>query len=229
MLVIAHRGFSAKYPENTMTAFAQALRAGADMIEMDVRLSADRKAVVYHDADLKRLHANRHGIAKTPYADLKRLSNGDMPLLRDVLDCFAGKLQFYVEIKAEKLGESQRKALVQEAWRIVSKSKAAKDCLIASFDFRVAQQCRGIDSKAWTGVITDKSSGLHAHLRHGLGFADACCPHKKLLSPGLVAMLRAMKKQIFPWVLDSAREQRKAMRLGVDGIVTNDPSTLSRS
>ena len=51
---IAHRGYSARYPENTLVAFAKAVEAGADMIELDVRLSKDRRLVVIHDERIDR-------------------------------------------------------------------------------------------------------------------------------------------------------------------------------
>src|SRR5713226_6958835 len=50
--IVAHRGASASYPENTLVAFDAAIRAGADMIELDVRLTADGVPVVIHDPDV---------------------------------------------------------------------------------------------------------------------------------------------------------------------------------
>ena len=52
--IIAHRGYRAKYPENTLAAFDGAIQAGVDMIELDVMLSHDRKIAVIHDATLDR-------------------------------------------------------------------------------------------------------------------------------------------------------------------------------
>ena len=53
-VVIAHRGFSAFAPENTLPAFSLALEAGADLVELDYRQSADAELIVIHDADLDR-------------------------------------------------------------------------------------------------------------------------------------------------------------------------------
>ena len=52
--IIAHRGFSGQYPENTLLAFAKAIETGAEMIELDVRLTADEQIVVIHDLDSSR-------------------------------------------------------------------------------------------------------------------------------------------------------------------------------
>jgi hypothetical protein len=51
-LVIAHRGASAHHPENTIAAFRGAAEAGADMVELDVRITADGALAVHHDAQL---------------------------------------------------------------------------------------------------------------------------------------------------------------------------------
>lgn len=50
--IIAHRGYSSLYPENTMHAFKEAVATGADGIELDVQLSADGELMIYHDNDI---------------------------------------------------------------------------------------------------------------------------------------------------------------------------------
>ncbi|MEZ4846260.1 MAG: glycerophosphodiester phosphodiesterase family protein [Bdellovibrionota bacterium] len=54
MKIIAHRGYSAKFPENTMAAFKAAVDAGTDMMEFDVLLSKDKVPVIMHDQTLNR-------------------------------------------------------------------------------------------------------------------------------------------------------------------------------
>ena len=58
--IIGHRGYCAKYPENTLVSFQSAIEAGSTMIELDTMLSRDRKVVVIHDATLERT-TNGHG------------------------------------------------------------------------------------------------------------------------------------------------------------------------
>ena len=53
-LIYAHRGYSAKYPENTMLAFQKAEEVGADGIELDVQLTKDGEIVVIHDEKVNR-------------------------------------------------------------------------------------------------------------------------------------------------------------------------------
>ena len=57
--ILAHRGGAREAPENTLAAIAHARASGADGIELDLRLSGDGEAVVFHDADLQRLGGSR--------------------------------------------------------------------------------------------------------------------------------------------------------------------------
>ena len=71
--VIAHRGASSSAPENTVAAMMDATDAGADMIELDVQMTRDRRLVVFHDEGLGRT-TNLHGVlASNHYSHLKDL------------------------------------------------------------------------------------------------------------------------------------------------------------
>ncbi len=75
-LVIAHRGFSAAAPENTLAAFRKAADAGADGIELDVHVSKDDRLVVCHDEKLDRTTDGRGLIAEHTWEELSRLDAG---------------------------------------------------------------------------------------------------------------------------------------------------------
>ena len=73
MRVFAHRGYSGRYPENTMEAFRGAYEAGADGIELDVQLSGDGQIVIIHDETLDRTTTGRGYVKDYRLAELKRL------------------------------------------------------------------------------------------------------------------------------------------------------------
>jgi glycerophosphoryl diester phosphodiesterase len=75
-LIIAHRGASALAPENTFAAFQKAIDAGADGIELDVRLSKDGVPVVFHDSTLKRLAKIERSVAEFTAAELNKIDVG---------------------------------------------------------------------------------------------------------------------------------------------------------
>ncbi len=80
--VIAHRGYSGRFPENTMAAFAAAVDAGADMIELDVGLSADGIPMVIHDETLDRTTTGSGPVVAHTAAELQGLG---VPSLEEIL------------------------------------------------------------------------------------------------------------------------------------------------
>lgn len=94
MLLLAHRGYHASLPENTMAAFAAATRLGVDGIETDVRLSADGEPVIMHD----RVTPHQRAVAGLTRREIEHDVGHPVPLLAEVLDAFPGVL-WNVEIK----------------------------------------------------------------------------------------------------------------------------------
>src|SRR2546425_1409628 len=80
MIVIAHRGFSSRYPENTLPAIRAAIRLGVDMVEIDVQQTRDGELVVFHDYRLDRIY----GVHKR-VRDAWRTEMPGTPTLREVL------------------------------------------------------------------------------------------------------------------------------------------------
>lgn len=102
MMAIAHRGYSARFPENSRAAFEAAIRAGADYVEMDARLSADGVVVCSHDADFERLTGQPLVIAETEASSLLDLDigHGETPLrLTDALELLGARVKVLIDIK----------------------------------------------------------------------------------------------------------------------------------
>ena len=97
-LVIAHRGFSSRFTENTLPAIRAALELGVDYVEIDVHETSDGEIVVFHDYRLNRLCGVRGRVRDTALAKLKRL-NPDIPTLAEVLRLCRGKARVLIEIK----------------------------------------------------------------------------------------------------------------------------------
>jgi len=102
----AHRGlWDERAPENSMAAFARAVRAGYG-IELDVQLSKDKKVVVFHDANLKRMCGVDRRLSDLTYAELKALSlkgsEYTIPTLAEVLSLVGGRVPLMIEVKGEK-------------------------------------------------------------------------------------------------------------------------------
>jgi glycerophosphoryl diester phosphodiesterase len=112
VVAIAHRGEHLHHPENTMPAFQEAVRLGADYIEVDVRTTSDGKLVLSHDGTVDRC-TNGHGeVAKMTFDEIRALDAGvkfapefagtKVPTFDEVLDFARGKISIYVDVKSLK-------------------------------------------------------------------------------------------------------------------------------
>ncbi len=105
-LVLGHRGYRARHPENTLLAFREALAVGADGVECDVQKTADGRYVVIHDPSVDRVTGQRGDVAAMTLADLKRLDFGagqSIPTLEELLRAMPPEAYLDVELKEETL------------------------------------------------------------------------------------------------------------------------------
>ncbi len=133
---VAHRGASDRALENSPAAFALAVSDGADMIEFDVRLSADGVPVVFHDDRTGRTAKENLAVARTPAARLRtvRLKNGEkLPFLADVLEIVGGKVPVNIESKAPGGIAAAAKALSKAGYggELLLSSGLREECLAA--------------------------------------------------------------------------------------------------
>lgn len=105
-LVIAHRGHSARYPENTLEAYRAAIAAGADLVEADARLSADGVVIAAHDPDLARLAGRNAAIATTTHAAMTAIARSGgirLATLSEALAAICPHRQALIDVKTQDL------------------------------------------------------------------------------------------------------------------------------
>ncbi|HXI02552.1 MAG TPA: glycerophosphodiester phosphodiesterase family protein, partial [Candidatus Saccharimonadales bacterium] len=144
--MIAHRGASERFPENTPAAFDAALAAGCDGIELDVQLSADGVPFLYHDRTLARIGAGRRRASSVLIDGLKSLDAGSwlhprfraerIPTLEEVLDRYAGRTLLLIEIKVRTPADSpeRRRILAREVAGMVRARAIEKSTALLCFD-----------------------------------------------------------------------------------------------
>ncbi len=139
---IAHRGYSTVHPENTMSAFQAAMdfQGGTDLvwgIELDVRLSGDRRVVVFHDGDLKRMCDCELLVHETPYPQLveasvrsERMGCQKIPLLSDVLGLVDHRKAIFCELK---LGDHDFGVMARGVAALLEEYSPRDDVVLHSF------------------------------------------------------------------------------------------------
>jgi glycerophosphoryl diester phosphodiesterase len=229
--VFGHRGVRGAAPENTMAAFDVAARAGADGIELDVRLCRSGELVVCHDPTLERLTAGRdvRRVADLDADEISRVDVGDgqgVPLLRDVFGMAQGRgLRVNVELKRDV---PSRPRLVGETVRMLRDlGPFVPRVLVSSFDPWMLAYLGWLLPGVLRGYLFAPSP---AYLRTGwpaiaLG-ADAVHPERTLCRADRIRRWRARGKLINVWTVNDADEARALSALGVDAIITDAPRAI---
>ncbi len=157
----AHRGDSEEHRENTMAALKAADKNRKyAFIEFDVQYSKDRRIVVYHDKRMLRLYGNIKAIGKTTFAELSKITHGEIAAYDEVIDILKKKLN--IEIKSQ--GENQEdECLVDEIIGDIQTRKRDKDVLISSISSDVIKYVNQKYPNIPTGQIFWLTSSTYLH------------------------------------------------------------------
>lgn len=240
--IIAHRGYSAIAPENTLAAFKLAWERGTDACELDLYLTADDQIAILHDADTKRTTGTSGLVHEKTMDELQKLDAGAwkdrtykgerIPTLSEALATLPeGKQRFFLEIKdTARVVPTLAREL--EAW----KSRAAQLCIIA-FDRKVAQQSK--KAMPWIPVYRLSSGETKEKKRVDLaelirdtkadGLDGLDLGQKFDWTPELVAQVRAAGLQLYTWTINKPGDAKRLAALGLDGITTDDPVMLRQA
>lgn len=204
-LVFGHRGSPRRFPENTVASFEEALRAGADGFETDLRLLSDNTAVLFHDdewreAEIETLDAG--WIPQVGY-ELARVSD---------LAKFAGRATMVLEVKRAK-------------WEDVLLSEIAglSRIIAASFDHTlVAELARRKVTFPLGITVFGRLTHTAEYMKH-LG-ASWLFPQFRYVDRDLVDSLHAEGIKVVPWTANRARDWQRLRDAGCDGIITDYPA-----
>lgn len=246
--IIAHRGASAVAPENTIAAFREAIRVGAEGIELDVRLAADGVPVVIHDSTLSRTAGIDGKVRRLASDDLiakdvgswfatgkrgkdsPRFAGETIPRLVDALAVFSRfSGDVYLELKCR---ESEMPQLARAVCEMVADSPIRNQIVIKSFRIGaipvVKSLCPDIRTAAlFAPKITNllRKDRFLVNLAAEVG-ADEISIHYALASRKLVKKAARHNLPVTIWTSDSERVLRRAMRLGIYALITNDPQRM---
>ena len=232
-LLIGHRGYPARYPENTLASFAGAIEAGCDMVELDVTLTRDRKVVVIHDDTLDRTTTGKGSVRAHTLEELKKLDAGGwfdarfgaerVPELAEVMALTAGRCMLNIEIKSSAFDASETAdAIERQVVKLVKACGAMDRVIVSSFDQRILRRMAAMEAPPAIAYISE-----HGADKKLLGMlltikAFSWHPRFKVLSRGQVDMLHAAGIKVFPWTINTREEAERVLSLGVDGLICNE-------
>jgi glycerophosphoryl diester phosphodiesterase len=228
-LILGHRGASARETENTAAAFRRARTDGADGVELDVLLAATGEVMVFHDDDLARLGGRPERIADLPYRTLRdvKLPGGTtIPTLEEALEACGPDLLVNVELKANELGAAKIAALVEAVAEVIARTDSARRLLVSSFNpwavrlwIRRAPMVRAALLFERQSMLPLRRAWLAPWLR-----PFALHPELVLCTPERVAAWKRRGYMVNVWTVDEPAALAACRRMGVDGVITNDPA-----
>jgi glycerophosphoryl diester phosphodiesterase len=237
---IAHRGGAALAPEETMPAYQNAVAIGADILEMDVRRTADGVLVLLHDATVDRTTDGVGPVDALAFAELALLDAGyrftpdngatypfrgmgvRVPALADVLAAFPDR-HFMIEIKDSVYTVGLLLALVEQ-------HGAGERVMIAAFDDDILADGRvrapgtltamGLGEMAAFDALTDADEAAY------LAPAPIIQPPRDMVTAENIARAKRIGLIVHPWTVNDPTEMTGLFASGVDGIITDDPVAL---
>jgi glycerophosphoryl diester phosphodiesterase len=208
-LLLGHRGARAEksVPENTLASFDLALAQGCDGFEFDVRLTADRQAVVCHDATVDGLR-----IADSSAEMLA------LPQLDDVLARYQRTAFLDIELKVS--------GLETIATDLLRRHAPSRGFVVSSFLPDVLRAMHDLDATIPLGLICETCEELGRWPKLPVGYV---IPHRKLATKRLIDEVKATGKKIFVWTVNATVDMRRFSKWEVDGIISDHPKRLARA
>jgi glycerophosphoryl diester phosphodiesterase len=218
-IAIAHRGDPIAERENTLAAFASAVRQGADMVEIDLRRTRDGEIVVLHDPTLLRLWGLDRKVAELDLAALRDLGHGQerVPTLREVL----------TEIKVPLMVDFTGGEVVEGALLAVRRAGALDRSLFVTGNVRALRRLRDLAPEARIGLSWIEQDPPTPALLEELD-AEYWNPMFRLVTPERVADVHGLGRKVSTWTVDKPRHMSRVIDAGVDAIVSNRIGELRR-
>jgi glycerophosphoryl diester phosphodiesterase len=244
---VAHRGGARLAPENTLAAFRNALTLSIDAVELDVQMSCDGHAIVFHDASLERLTDGTGNILDRDFAYLRSLDAAahfpggwpqkqQIPTLHEVLALAKSRVRTYIEIKAsERDGEYGRyPGIVEAVIKDVRAAHMQNQVLVMSFDWSILTTVDALDPLIETGMIVGKTEwspseqGVtwlieQAKARH----VDWINLEHSLFDDALLEVVHEQGLKLGLWTVNSSEDLQRFAQAGVDSLTTDRPDLFA--
>jgi len=218
-MLIAHRGYSAMYPENTITAFR---KARSKVIEFDVRKTLDNIPVVIHDRTLDRTTTGTGDVKKHTWEHIKDLHikgcDERVPSLDQVLQTFGDEYSYNIEIKSSDTADVVVDSIKKSALPY-------GNTLVTSFKWDEIKTVRKLDDRINTGLISivRPERAIRECVRIG---CEVAVLNHLIITRDVVNYAEKNGIEVYSFTINSADEARKLIEYGVAGIISDEGDML---
>ena len=216
MLILAHRGASKDAPENTLTAFREAMAQQADGVELDAQICSTGEVVVCHDERLQRLAGVDLAVRETSLRKLQTLDVGTplgfaperIPLLEEVFALLPPTALVNVELKCETLDDH---GLTRATVEVIRRAGAQSRVLVSSFNPLCLWRLAELAPELRRGYLIDpdRSFMLHGRVLASLVSTHSVHPYFKDCTPSRVRAWKSKGYALAVWTVDEPEEARR--------------------
>ena len=227
VVVISHRGEHLHHPENTMPAFEEAIRAGADFIEVDVQTSADGKLVLSHDGTVDRCTTGHGKVSEMTFEQLESLDAGvksgpefanvRIPTFDQALELAHGKIGVYVDVK-----NASAKDLVSHI-----DGHGMTDHVVIYCGLNLARQIQELNPKL--KVMPESNTVEHSKVLIEQLHPKVIAFGARDFTPEIIAVVKQANAEVYVdrmGTTDNPEGWQSAIDAGADGIQTDRPGPL---
>ncbi len=214
--MIAHRGvWGNGVPENSLAAFEQAIELGADMIELDVRRTRDRRLIVFHDAELAGAP-----VASLTRSEIESIAGMLPPLLEEALELARGRIALDVELKED--------GYVDDLADLLSGFAASGgELIVTSFLERVLARLTELTPQLSRGLILSHSTERAPERANACG-ATIVLPKMHLVDEASLAEISNAGLTVIVWNFMAAEHAALLSDPRISGVITDDvPGALA--
>ena len=229
--VVAHRGASGDFPENTAAAFQEAIRLGVDAIELDVHLTADDELLVIHDPTVDRTSNGVGAVSHLPLARIRELDAGSwfdpafageaFVTLQEALDLMPPDMVLNVHVKA---GDDDRDAVVPKTVEELAGRGLLETAFVAS-DEASLEKARQTEPDIGICNLSTQPTETYVARSKAIG-CRILQPANAVTDADLVTAAHESGMEVNPFYADDEQEMVRLIECGVDGMLTNYPEKL---
>lgn len=231
-LVIAHRGYSEKFPENTLRSFEEALNLGAPAIELDVHLTKDNELVVTHDFSFGRTVKAKGNVLDYTLSELCQMDAGSwkkkefesekIPSLATVLKLINSQCLLNIELKKETLTDQNAyEKMIQKLFSNLA-AYDLKNVLFSSFDPYALKTLRTYSPQARIAYLDDRPD-QGPKISEALALkAESYNVSLKRLNQKIVSDLQKAGLKVFTYTAKNLKDLELAQSLAVDGVFADN-------
>lgn len=228
--IFAHRGYSALYPENTMKAFIEAEKVGADGIELDVQMTKDGEIVVIHDERVDRTTNGKGFVKDYTYKDLRNLEIGykkksflqkeSIPSLTEVLEWMStNQMICNIELKN---GVFPYEGMEEKVIELVHSFNMMKRVIFSSFNHYSLVYCYRIDQEIETAPLFSEGLYMPWVYAKSIG-AKGIHPKYTIARSELVRASEEFGIAVRPYTVNKETVMQRLIRDGCSAFITDDP------